>query len=121
MLVGMRTQPSSRTPLHTVEFWWVSVNCPCSGQRPSPRGTTRLVRAAPRPGKTLAKPENKCGVIPPELRAISGDAGPELVEDLDRQTARVRHRLQHERWDGADQDGLRDATGAVAADVTDDF
>src|SRR5262252_4157086 len=59
--------------------------------------------------------------IPPELRAIGDDAGSELVEDLDRQAAGVRRRLQHERRDGANQDGLRDATGAVAADVADDF
>jgi len=43
MMVGVGTQPSGLTPLHTVEFWRVSVNCPCPGGRPASRKATRSV------------------------------------------------------------------------------
>ena len=56
-----------------------------------------------------------------ELRAIGGDAGADLVEHLDRQAAGIGRRLQHQRRDRADQHGLGDRAGAVAADVAGDF
>ena len=56
-----------------------------------------------------------------KLRAVGHDAGAEPVEDLDRQAAGIGGGLEHERRDGADEDGLGDALGAVAADVAGDF
>src|SRR5262249_47478950 len=53
----------------------------------------------------------------PELRAIGQDFGAEFVEDLDRQAAWVVRRLQHERRDRPDEDGLGDPFRAVSADI----
>src|SRR5581483_7168099 len=57
----------------------------------------------------------------PELRAVGDDRGTQLVERLDRETAGVGGRLQHQRGDGADKHGLGHAPGAVAADVAGDL
>src|SRR5437660_5915833 len=44
--------------------------------------------------------------ILPELRTVSLDTSAQLVEYLEGQTAGIGSRLEHERWDGADQHRL---------------
>lgn len=41
-----------------------------------------------------------------------------FVEDLNRRSARVLVRLHHDRWDGTDQDSLRDPAFAVSSHIT---
>jgi hypothetical protein len=48
-------------------------------------------------------------------------AGADAVEHLDRRAAGIGRRLQHQRRHRADQHGLGDALGAVAADIARDF
>src|SRR5512135_565795 len=52
-----------------------------------------------------------------ELGAIGGNAGADGVEGVDRQTAGIDLRLQHQRWDSAQEHCLGQAGGAVATDV----
>src|SRR5437879_64288 len=54
--------------------------------------------------------------ILPELRTVSLDTSAQLVEYLEGQTAGVGSRLEHERWDGADQHGLGHTLGAIPTD-----
>jgi len=68
MLVGVRTQPSGLTSpsyrrvlagVRELSVPWREAGVPESDQIGS--------RMAPRPGKTLAKPENKCGALCPPI------------------------------------------------------
>ena len=61
------------------------------------------------------------GEVLVELRAVGDEAGAKTVEDGHREAFGVLVGLQHERRDGADEDGLGDAAGAVAAEVAGDF
>ena len=56
-----------------------------------------------------------------ELRAVAGNTSADLVESLERSSARVRVGLQHQRRNRANQHGLRDARGSVPADVARDL
>ena len=56
-----------------------------------------------------------------ELRAVGLHAGANLVEGLDRRTARVGWSLQHQWRDGADQHGFGNALRAEATDIASDF
>ena len=56
-----------------------------------------------------------------ELRAVLGEAAPQVVEDLDRQAFGIGRGLQHDRRHGGDEDRLGDPLRAVAADVARDF
>jgi len=55
------------------------------------------------------------------LRAVSDNAGADLIEHVDRQAVDIRRRLEHERWDGANQHHLGHALGTVARHVARDF
>jgi hypothetical protein len=61
------------------------------------------------------------GEVLEELRAVAQHALTDAVEDIDRQTAGIGRRLQHQRRDCTDQNRLRDALRAVAANVAGDF
>lgn len=56
-----------------------------------------------------------------ELRAIAENAGADLVERFHRQTAGIGRCLQHQRRHRADQHGLGDTLGAMAANIAGDF
>src|SRR5438128_1369044 len=57
----------------------------------------------------------------PELRTVGLNGGPELIECFDRGPDRIALGLQHQGWNGADQDGLRDPFGSMPTDVTGDL
>src|SRR5207245_9149378 len=61
------------------------------------------------------------GKIFEERRAVGESVGAELVECLDRRTARISGRLQHQRWNCANQHRLGDAFRSVTSDVARDF
>ena len=50
----------------------------------------------------------------------SGTKNAKLIKRLDRRAAGIGVRLQHQRWDRADQHGLGHTRRAVAADITGD-
>jgi hypothetical protein len=56
-----------------------------------------------------------------ELRPVSGEAGPQSVEYIQREALGIGRGLQHDRWDGGDQDGLCNASRAMPSDVACDF
>ena len=56
-----------------------------------------------------------------ELRPVGGELPAQIVEDADRQTARIAFRLQHEWGDCADQHKLGHATAAVSRDIAHGF
>ena len=56
-----------------------------------------------------------------ELRAVGLDVGAESIEDFHGKAGGVGGSLEHQRRDCADEDGLGDAAGAVAADVAGDL
>src|SRR3954452_24591627 len=56
-----------------------------------------------------------------ELRTIGRQSGAELVEHLDRRTLRIGVGLEHQGWDRTQQHSLRNARGAVPADVARDL
>jgi hypothetical protein len=65
--------------------------------------------------------EGPVGKVPVELRGLSGQGGPGLVEDLDRLAVGVRLGLQHQRRYRAHKDGLGHPGSAVAPDVAGDL
>src|ERR1700720_2136571 len=56
-----------------------------------------------------------------ELRAVGKDTGADTVECLDRQASGIRVRLEHQRWNRANQHSLGYAFRAVTADIAGDF
>jgi hypothetical protein len=61
------------------------------------------------------------GQVLEELRAVAQHTLADAVEDIDRQTAGIGCRLQHQRRNCADQNCLRDPVRAVAPDVAGNF
>ena len=70
--------------------------------------------------RTIVTIEGHAQILP-ELRAVSLNAGTQLVEYLNWRTARICWGLEHQRRDGADQNGLGHTLRTVPADIARDF
>jgi hypothetical protein len=65
--------------------------------------------------------EGSTGEVLVKLGTVGERGGADAVENFQGQAAGIGFGLEHERRDGADEDGFGDAGGAVAADVAGDF
>jgi hypothetical protein len=61
------------------------------------------------------------GQVLEKLGAVIQHTLADAIEHIDRQTTGICRRLQHQRWNGADQNRLRYSFCAVATDVTGNF